>query len=47
MANEIEKSLSPDWNDLTPPKEWAHDEHLAIRAYNYYYGIGHALGFVK
>jgi hypothetical protein len=47
MANEIAKSLSPDWNDLTPPKQWAKMNSVAIRAYNYYYGIGHALGFVK
>ena len=47
MANEIERALSPDWNDLTPPKQWATMKPLAIRAYNYYYGIGHALGFVK
>ena len=47
MANEIETALSPDWNDLTPPKEWAKMNSLAIRAYNYYYGVGHALGFVK
>jgi hypothetical protein len=47
MANEIEKSLSPDWNDLTPPKEWARMTPWAVRAYNYYHGVGHALGFVK
>ena len=41
MANEIEKSLSPDWNDLTPPKEWAQMNYWKIRAYNYYYGIIH------
>jgi hypothetical protein len=39
MANRIEKSLSPDWNDLTPPKEWAKMNTWKIRAYNYYYGI--------
>jgi hypothetical protein len=47
MANEIEKSLSPDWDDLTPPKQWAVLNNWAIRAYNYYHGVGHALGFVK
>jgi hypothetical protein len=47
MAHQITKSLSADWNDLTPPKEWAQMNNLAIRAYNYYYGIGHALGFVR
>jgi hypothetical protein len=39
MANQIAKSLSPDWDDLTPPKQWAQMNTLAIRAYNYYYGI--------
>jgi len=39
MANQIERSLSPDWDDLTPPKQWAQMNTLAIRAYNYYYGI--------
>ena len=47
MANEIEKALSPDWDDLTPPKQWATMNYWAVRAYNYYYGVGHALGFVK
>lgn len=41
MANQIEKALSPDWNDLTPPKEWAQMNTWKIRAYNYYYGITH------
>jgi len=41
MANEIEKSLSPDWNDLTPPKQWAQMDYWKIRAYNYYHGITH------
>jgi hypothetical protein len=39
MANQIEKTLSPDWDDLTPPKQWAQMNYWAIRAYNYYYGI--------
>jgi len=42
MADRIEKTLSPDWNDLTPPKEWAKMDYWKIRAYNYYYGITHA-----
>ena len=32
MANEIEKSLSSDWNDLTRPKEWAEMNTWKIRA---------------
>lgn len=47
MANEIRKSLSPDWNDLTPPKRWAKMNYWAVRAYNYYYGVGHTLGWLK
>jgi hypothetical protein len=43
MANEIEKSLSADWNDLTPPKEWAQMDYWKIRAYNYYHGVSHFL----
>ena len=39
MANRIEKSLSPDWNDLTPPAEWEQMNYWKIRAYNYYYGV--------
>jgi hypothetical protein len=42
MANRIEKSLSPNWDDLAPPKEWATMNTWAVRAYNYYYGITHA-----
>jgi hypothetical protein len=41
MADQIEKALSPDWDDLTPPKEWAQMDTWKIRAYNYYYGITH------
>ena len=41
MANEIEKALSPDWNDLTPPRQWAQMDYWKIRAYNYYHGIAH------
>jgi hypothetical protein len=43
MANQIARSLSPDWNDLTPPKKWAQMNTWAVRAYNYYYGVTHAL----
>jgi hypothetical protein len=39
MANRIENSLSADWNDLTPPKQWAQMNYWKIRAYNYYYGV--------
>jgi hypothetical protein len=39
MAREIEKSLSPDWNDLTPPKEWSKLKCWAVRAYNYIHGF--------
>lgn len=46
MANEIRKSLAPDWDDLTPPRQWAQMNYWAVRAYNYYYGVGHALGLV-
>ena len=42
MANRIEKSLSPNWDDLAPPKEWAKMNYWAVRAYNYYYGVTHA-----
>jgi hypothetical protein len=41
MANQIEKALSPDWNDLSPPKEWARMNYWAVRTYNYWYGITH------
>jgi hypothetical protein len=41
MANQIEKTLSPDWNDLTPPRQWAKMNYWSVRAYNYYHGITH------
>lgn len=47
MAHQIEKSLSPDWNDLTPPREWAQMNYWAIRAYNYYHGVKSALEWLK
>jgi hypothetical protein len=47
MAGQIAKTLSPEWDDLTPPKEWAQMNYWAIRAYNYYYGITHPLEFFR
>jgi len=44
MAGQIEKSLSPNWDDLSPPKEWAKMNYWAVRAYNYWYGITHPFG---
>jgi len=41
MAWRIEKALSPDWDDLTPPKEWDEMNYWAVRAYNYWYGTAH------
>jgi hypothetical protein len=41
MANRIERTLSPDWDDLTPPQEWAKMNYWAVRGYNYWYGITH------
>ena len=41
MASQIEKALSPNWDDLTPPKEWAQMNYWAVRAYNYWYGVTH------
>jgi hypothetical protein len=41
MARQIEKSLSPDWDDLTPPGKWARMNYWAVRAYNYWYGVTH------
>jgi hypothetical protein len=43
MANQIRKTLSPDWDDLTPPKEWAEMHYWKIRAYNYYHGLTRVL----
>ena len=47
MANQITKSLSPDWDDLTPPRQWAQMNYWAVRAYNYYYGVTSTLGLFK
>ena len=47
MANRIAKTLAADWDDLSPPKEWAEMNYWAVRAYNYYYGIAHALDMFK
>jgi hypothetical protein len=41
MANHIQKNLAPDWDDLTPPKEWTSMNYWAVRAYNYWHGITH------
>jgi hypothetical protein len=41
MAHVIEKSLSPNWDDLSPPKQWAKMNYWAVRAYNYWHGITH------
>jgi hypothetical protein len=43
MAGQIARNLSPDWDDLTPPKHWAEMNYWAVRAYNYYYGVRHVL----
>jgi negative regulator of replication initiation len=47
MANRIARTLSPDWDDLTPPKQWADMNYWAVRTYNYYYGVTHALDMFK
>ena len=47
MQAQIEKNLAADWDDLTAPKAWAEMNNWAIRAYNYYYGITHALEAFK
>jgi hypothetical protein len=47
MAGQIAKTLSPEWDDLTPPKEWARMNYWAIRAYNYYYGLTHPLKYFR
>jgi hypothetical protein len=41
MGHRIEKALSPNWDDLTPPKEWDPMNYWAVRAYNYWYGVTH------
>jgi hypothetical protein len=45
--NQIARSLLPDWNDLTLPKQWTEMNGWAVRAYNYYYGTTHALEFLR
>ncbi len=47
MANQIRKTLSPDWDDLTPPRQWAGMNYWAVRAYNYYHGVTHVLELFK
>ncbi len=47
MANRIAKTLSPDWNDLSPPRRWAEMNYWSVRAYNYYHGATHVLELFK
>lgn len=47
MAGQIAKNLSPDWDDLTPPKQWAEMTYWKVRAYNYYHGITHVAELFK
>ena len=44
MAGQIAKKLSPDWNDLTPPREKVDMNYWKIRAYNYYHPIARLFG---
>jgi hypothetical protein len=41
MAARIAKSLSPNWDDLTPPRDWVKMNYWSVRAYNYYHGVRH------
>jgi hypothetical protein len=41
MAHQIHKTLSPDWDDLTPPNRWAKMNYWAVRGYNTWYGVTH------
>ena len=47
MADRIAKSLSPDWNNLNPPAEWARMNYWAVRAFNYYHGLNQALSVFR
>ena len=47
MANRIAKTLGTEWDDLSPPQQWAQMNYWAVRAYNYYYGVTHALELFK
>ena len=47
MAGRIARDLSANWDDLTPPRQWAEMNYWAVRAYNYYYGVTHALDTFK
>jgi hypothetical protein len=47
MAGRIARDLSANWDDLTPPKAWAEMNYWAVRAYNYYHGVTHALDMFK
>ena len=41
MSHVIARDLSPNWDDLSPPKQWTKMNYWAVRAYNYWYGITH------
>ena len=47
MANQIHKSISQDWDDLTPPTQWAEMKYWDVRAYNYYHGVTHVMELFK
>jgi hypothetical protein len=47
MGNQIAKSLSSDWDDLSPPAEWVQMNYWPVRAYNYYHGVTHVLELFK
>ena len=47
MAGRIARDLPPHWDDLTPPKAWVEMNYWAVRAYNYYHGVTHALDMFK
>lgn len=44
MVGQIAKKLSPDWNDLTPPREKVEMNYWKIRAYNYYHPVARLFG---
>ena len=41
MSHVIERDLSPNWDDLSPPRQWTKMNYWAVRVYNYWYGITH------
>ncbi|HEX4370720.1 MAG TPA: hypothetical protein VH019_05195 [Rhizomicrobium sp.] len=47
MANRIARDLSSNWDDLTPPKQWADMNSWAVRSYNYYHGVTHVMDMFK